>query len=49
MAAERVPPVATRSSTIKTLSPGCTAPTCISRQSVPYSSTYASDITSPAQ
>jgi hypothetical protein len=48
IAADKVPPVATRSSITIARSPGSTAPTCISRQSVPYSSSYASAITSPA-
>lgn len=48
MAAPRVPPVAIRSSTTKARSPGSTAPVCIWRQSLPYSKTYSSEITSPA-
>lgn len=48
IAAVRVPPVATKSSITTVRSPGSTAPTCISKQSVPYSSSYACDITSPA-
>ena len=47
MAAESVPPVATKSSMTIARSPCLIAPTWISRQSVPYSSTYASEITSP--
>jgi len=48
IAAQSVPPVAIRSSTTKARSPGSTAPTCISRQSLPYSKMYSSEITSPA-
>jgi len=47
MAAHRVPPVAIKSSTTKARSPDLTAPTCISRQSLPYSRIYFSEITSP--
>lgn len=47
IAADRVPPVATKSSIIMTRSFCWTAPTCISKQSVPYSRTYFSEITSP--
>jgi hypothetical protein len=39
--------VAIRSSMTKALSPGRTAPTCISILSVPYSNEYSSEITSP--
>ena len=49
IAAQSVPPVATKSSMISTRSPGRSiAPTCISKQSVPYSRTYFSEITSPS-
>lgn len=41
MAAQSVPPVAIRSSTTMASSPGSTAPTCISRQSLPYSKSYS--------
>jgi len=47
IAADRVPPVATKSSIIITRSLDSTAPTCNSKQSVPYSRTYFSEITSP--
>lgn len=47
IAADRVPPVATKSSITMARSPGWTAPTCSSKQSVPYSRTYFSEITSP--
>lgn len=49
MAAQRVPPVAIRSSTTKARSADSTAPTCISRQSLPYSKMYSSEITLPEQ
>ena len=41
-----VPPVAMRSSTMTTLSPGLTASLCISRVAVPYSRAYSSDMVS---
>lgn len=47
MAAHKVPPVAIKSSITRARSPSCTAPTCISILSVPYSNEYSSDITAP--
>lgn len=47
IAADKVPPVAIKSSIIKARSPAWTAPTCISIMSVPYSKEYSSEITSP--
>lgn len=47
IAAHKVPPVAIRSSMTRIFSPGCTAPTCISILSVPYSREYSSEMTSP--
>lgn len=49
IAAHKVPPVAMRSSITSARSPACTAPTCISIMSVPYSKEYSSEITSPAK
>ena len=47
IAAERIPPVATKSPITMARSPGWTAPTCSSKQLVPYSRAYFSEITSP--